>query len=120
MIRQSAPSCAACAATWASSSGWLPYTYCQAHTRSPAEWSVETRVGLNCDHMVGPSLDLIITVLTPYFRAVAMIPDSVPPDERDTYQIHIPRPASESAALWIVRALRAAPALGANTSPVNS
>src|SRR6516225_11588593 len=115
MIRQSAPSCAACAPTCASSSGWLPYTYCQAHTRRPAEWSVDTRVGLNCDHMVEPSLDLIITVLMPYWRAVAMIEDVVPPDERDTYQIHMPRPASESAALC-TGLLRAAP--GASRSPV--
>src|SRR5690242_4593532 len=67
---------------------------------------LETRLELNCDHIVGPSLDLMISVLMPYLRAVATIPDTVPPDERDTYQIHMPRPASESAALCtFVRAI---------------
>ena len=44
---------------------------------------LETRLELNCDHIVGPSLDLIISVLTPYLRAVATMPETVPPDERE-------------------------------------
>jgi hypothetical protein len=44
----------------------------------------------------------MISVLTPYWRAVATIDDRVPPADREMYQIHMPRPASESAALWIV------------------
>jgi hypothetical protein len=75
---------------------------------------LETRLELNCDHIVGPSLDLMISVLMPYRRAVATIPDTVPPDDRDTYQIHMPRPASESEALWILDFARA----GAGASAV--
>ncbi len=47
-----------------------------------------------------------------------MIEDSVPPEERDTYQIHIPRPASESAALCTVL-VRAIAGPGASVSAVD-
>ncbi len=74
--------------------------------------------------MLEPSPLLIISVLTPYCRAVAMIDDSVPPAEREMYQIHIPRPASESAALWITCArvafAVATPCAFANASPASN
>jgi hypothetical protein len=54
--------------------GWLPYTYCHAHTRRPPACNSETRVGLNWDDQkLVPSLLFMITVPTPYWRAVATI-----------------------------------------------
>ncbi len=83
-------------------------------------------MGLNCDHIVRPSPLLIITVLMPYLRAVAMIEETLPLLERETYQIHMPRPASapESPDMWIVRAFgfleAAATESAANASPVTN
>src|SRR5947199_4833227 len=64
----------------------------------PLARSEETRPELNCVHTPLPSPALIISVLIPYRRAVAMIEDRLPPLDCDTYQTHIPRPVSARAA----------------------
>src|SRR3954453_9959511 len=92
MTRHSAPVRAARAPAAASPTGWVPYTYCQAHTWTPLACNVDTSGRLNCDHGVTPSAALTISVLTPAARASAVIAARSPPSERLTYQIHIARP----------------------------
>src|SRR5207248_10192077 len=92
--RQSAPLRTASAPTCASPSGWLPYTYCHAHTRRPLACKADTRRELNCDHTPVPSPALIINVLRPYRRDIPTIEDRLPPFDAETYQIHMPRLAN--------------------------
>jgi hypothetical protein len=56
-----------------------------------------TRRLLNCDQYVEPSPDFTNRVFTPYVLAVWAMVVGLPPDERLTYQIHIPRPSNGPA-----------------------
>src|SRR3954447_2395069 len=94
MARQSAPVCTAWAPSCASASGWVPYTYCHAHTCSPPALSVATSSGENCCQAFVPSELLTNTVEIPCDRAWAMIACRSPPLDFDTYQIHIPLPSN--------------------------
>src|SRR4051794_25034324 len=93
MTRHWAPLCAACAPTFASSVGTLPYTNCQAQTFSPRCFRPPTTSGENCDQYVAPSPDLMKTVLTPFALARAAMASRSPPSDLSRYQIHIPFPS---------------------------
>src|SRR5204863_1829983 len=95
MTRQSAPLRTACAPTAASPRGLLPYTYCQAHTCSPAAFRADTFWGVNwLDQKLVPSELLRNTVLTPLARARDSIALRLPPSLLWRIQIHIPCPSS--------------------------
>src|ERR1700722_6645747 len=72
--------------------GWVPYTYCHAHTFKPSACNVATSVGVNCDQKLVPSELLMNSVPTSAACAWLTIDARLPPSDLFTYQIHIPCP----------------------------
>src|SRR5437588_5252685 len=122
ITKHSAPFLIACAATFASSPGRSPLTYCQPHTCSAPAFKAETKRRLNCswpymgsllqNPVVSPLLTKTVRTLCACARLMIALAE---PPLLATYQIHIPVP---SKGVDFVEPPAATPPLLAARAPV--